>query len=433
MARRHVWPPRWPAVAAGGFFGFHAGGAHADPAAAGDPPIGAAAKHGETFPGAVLPVGMVQFSPVSARVAPPAGYVYQANAMRGFALTRLSGAGCTNGGDLPIMPLTAPFERYDRASDSFVSRFSHRREQASPGRYAVTLDSGVAVALTATTRTGFATMRYPASRGWLALDAGGNEADQDGVDVQVTGPQEVRGSETALGFCGGPARLTLHFVARFSRPIVSAGTWDESGQVENGVLSRRTINTGGALLGFDLDSSRTLLVKVGISYVSVENAALNLDTEDPGWDGGAVAAAARNRWNRVLSTIRVEGGRVSDRRVFATALYHSLIHPTVAQDVNGQFVGRDQVVRTAVGYVRYTNVSGWDVYRTQIPLLALVAPRVAADLAQSLVAGAQEQGWLSKWLLGSWETGVMVGDSADAIIADTYAFGARGFDQRAAL
>jgi len=408
--------------------------AQADPAASVDPLIGTGAgRTGGTFPGAVVPFGTVQFSPVGAHTNSRAGYSYDDPTVQGFALTRLSGAGCTNGGDLPIMPLRAPFARYDPAAPTYVSTFPHAREHASPGRYRVRLDSGIDVDLTSTTRTGFATFRFPDAAGWLSLDVGGSAVDQASVDLHVTGPNEVSGSETSLGFCGGPARPTVYFVARFERPIASSATWGEDGVVQPGVLDRQTTNTGGALLRFDLGANRMLRAKIGISYVSVENAGLNVSRESPSWDGTALAASARRAWNRVLGRVQVQGGSRAARRIFATALYHSVIHPTVAEDVNGEFVGRDQLVHVARGYTRYTNVSGWDVYRTQIPLLALVAPRVAGDLAQSLVAGAKEQGRLSKWLLGSWETGVMVGDSADPIIAGAYAFGARRFDTAAAL
>jgi len=408
-------------------------GAADDPARFVDPLVGTGGPAHHTFPGAVLPFGMVQLSPVAARSTDPSGYAYDDPTTRGFAFTRLSGAGCTNSGDLPIMPLLAPFTRLLSDDPSYYATYRHAREHATAGRYRVTLANGIEVDLTATTRTGFATFRFPARRAWLSLDAGGSAVDQNEVSVDVASSTEVRGSETTMGFCNAPARSRVFFVARFDHPLESAATWDEDGVVGAGVRQRRTINTGGALVGFRLGANRTLRVKVGISYVSVANAALNLDRESPGWNGDALAARARAAWNAQLAKVRVEGGTAAERRTFYTALYHALIHPTVFEDVNGEYLGRDQLVHVARGYTRYTNVSGWDIYRTQIPLLALLAPRVASDVAQSLVAGAQEGGRLSRWSFASWEPGVMVGDPADAILAGAYAFGARAFDTRAAL
>ena len=395
-----------------------------DPASFVNPLIGTGGEAGNTFPGAVLPFGMVQFSPVSAHTANTGGYGYDDRALSGFALTRLSGAGCVNGGSVPIMPLSNAFVQH--SGESFAS-YSHRRESAQPGRYSVRLSTNIDVDLTATRRTAFATFRFDQRSGFLAFDVGGGATDQSSTLVEV-GENEIRGSATSEGFCGGPASSTVHFVARFDQPIAAFASWGEDGRVEDGVSTRQTINTGGALLRFALGADRTLCAKVGISYVSLANAALNLDAESRDWDGAAMAARARAAWNRSLEGIRVEGGSPRQRTTFATALYHSLIHPSIASDVNGQYRGRDGVVRAANGYTRYTNISGWDMYRTQMPLLALLAPRVASDVVQSLIQGAAESGSLAKWEIAGVEAGIMVGDPAPLLIAGAWAFGARRFD-----
>ncbi|MBA2463136.1 MAG: glycoside hydrolase family 92 protein, partial [Actinobacteria bacterium] len=366
-----------------------------------------------------------------ARTASPGGYRYDDPTVRGFALTRLSGAGCANLGAVPIMPLRRPFQQYPVG---LTARFTHEREQASPGRYKVRLSTGIDVDLTATKRTGFATFRFPRRTGFLAFDVGGGATDQSSVSVAVTGPAEIQGSATDESFCGGPASPTTHFVARFDRPIASFASWGDDGLVQDGVAARQTINGGGALLGFRLPPGRTLRVKIGVSYVSTANADLNLGAESSrGWNGAALAERARSAWNRALGRIRVEGGSAAQRRTFTTALYHSLIHPSIASDVNGQYRGRDGAVQTAKGYTRYTNISGWDTYRTQMPLLALLQPRVASDVVRSLVEGAEESGSLAKWELAGTETGIMVGDPAPLLIAGAWAFGARRFDAGAAF
>ena len=404
--------------------------AAADPAAFVNPLIGTGGDAGHTFPGAVVPFGMVQFSPVSAEKPGPGGYRYDDPTVRGFALTRLSGAGCVNLGSIPIMPLRRPFEQYPLPP----APFSHRQERASPGRYRVRLGTGIDVDLTATTRTGFATFTFPTRTGYVAFDVGGGATDQSSVSVSQPGANLLQGSATDDGFCGGPSSPTTHFVARFDRPIASLSTWGDDGAVRSGGTPVQAVNGGGALLRFRLPPDRTLRVAVGVSFVSTANAAANLDAESsPRWRGETLAQRARALWNRALGRIRIGGGTATQRRTFSTALYHSLIHPSVASDVNGEYRGRDGAVRTARGYTRYTNISGWDVYRTQIPLLALLQPRVASDVARSLVEGAAEAGSLAKWELAGGETGIMVGDPAPLILAGAWAFGARGFDPHAAV
>ena len=378
---------------------------------------------------------MVQLSPVSAGDGGFGGYAYEADAIRGFSLTRLSGAGCASHGNFSLMPLPRGLDRFQPDEPvAYASTFRHEHEHASPGFYRVRLDSGIDVELTATLRSGYASIRYaPGAAGSLLLDAGAGATRRERVHVRVTGPQEVRGSQRSSGFCGGPATTTVYFAARFDRPVSSFGTWGQDGAVRRGARSRRAGSAAGALLTFDTRRRRTVQVKVGISYVSERNAALNLRRESPAWSLAQVRARARAAWNTALRRIEVRGGSATERRIFATALYHSLLHPSVFSDVDGRYVGRDGRIQVARGYTQLTNVSGWDVYRSQVPLLALVAPRRASDLVRSLLAGAEQAGRLSKWLLAGTETGVMVGDSADPIIAGAHAFGARSFPAEAAL
>lgn len=395
-----------------------------------DPFVGTAAKAGNTFPGAVVPSGMVQFSPVSAGTSSPGGYRYDDNTISGFALTRLSGAGCTNMGDLPVLPLDQPFAQLPADGTLPAGSFHHANESATPGRYTVRFDNGIQSDLTATLRTGEATFTFPGPNAYLALNAGGGGSRRHGISIELVGQSEVRGSVTEDGFCGGPASPTLHFDARFDRPVRNVASWGEDGAVVDGVTTRETTGTGGLLLGF---AGGKVRMKIGVSYVSVANAALNLARESPGWDFRRVASNARSAWRRALGRIEVSGGNPSAARTFYTALYHSLIHPTVASDVNGQFRRRDGAIGRAIGYRRLTNISGWDVYRTQIPLLALIEPGVADDLVRSMVAGAAESGSMAKWEYAGAETGTMVGDPAAPIVAGVDAFGDHRIDRRAAV
>jgi predicted alpha-1,2-mannosidase len=393
----------------------------AAPVAAGDPaalvnPLIGTEGNGHTFPGADVPFGMVQFSPVSVGGG-PGGYEYTESRLRGFSLTRLSGAGCTNYGDVPMLPVTQP-PRSTPPRDDVA--YSHAFESAQPGSYQVRLGSGISVSLTATTRTGFGVFTYPSAHGTLLIDPSGS-ANPQRTAVRVDGLHRVVGSATSAAFGGAcghpPGTYTVYFALEFQQPFARSRVWRAGKNV-------------GAYVTFD--SSR-VRVKAGISFVSIGDAIGNLAAEDAGWSFSAVAARARASWDSLLGRIHVTGGSRAERQIFYTALYHSLLQPNVFSDANGRYIGADGHVHTAVGYTRYANISGWDIYRGEMQLLALVAPRQAGDMIQSLVAWGQESGRLPRWPVANADTGLMVGDPSDAIIADAYAFGAQGFDTALAL
>jgi predicted alpha-1,2-mannosidase len=391
--------------------------AAADPAALVDPFIGTEGN-GHTFPGADVPFGMVQFSPVTV-AGGPGGYRYSELRLSGFAVTRLSGAGCTNFGDVRLMPVASP-----PAGDptAVTAAFSHGAEQAGPGSYQVRLADGVSAALTVTTRTGLGVFAYPRGepQGTLLVEASA-AANHRSAGIRLLGRDRIVGSSTSAAFGGAcghpPGRYTVYFALAFSRPFAHAGVWPG----------------GNAYASFDTRSGAPVEVKVGISYVSIANALGNLAAEATSWSFATVQARARSRWNSLLRRVRVSGGTADEQRVFATAIYHALLFPSVFSDANGQYLGEDGKVHAAAGYTQYTNVSGWDLYRGEMQLLAFLAPREASDVVRSLLADAQQTGQLPKWPVASAETGLMIGDPSDAIIADAYAFGARGFDAGLAL
>ncbi len=166
-------------------------------------------------------------------------------------------------------------------------------------------------------------------------------------------------------------------------------------------------------------------MKVGISFVSVADAADNLRVEDPGWSLGRVESRATGQWNALLDRVRVGGGTAAEQRTFYTALYHSLLDPDVVSDDNGEYTGEDGQVHRSDGGAQYANFSEWDIYRSEIELVSLVAPRQAGDMVQSLVNDAEQDGWLPKWAIVDGDESQMNGDSADPIIAAAYAFGVR--------
>lgn len=378
-------------------------------------------RGGSVFPGATVPFGMVQWSPDTPN-GEPSGYSYTDDRITGFSLTHYSGAGCSNSGELPILPFVvgggdARPSLEDAAAVGAGARFGKTQEYASPGLYDVTFDDGIRVELTATTRTGLARIRYPHGRGAALLVDATRTATlrPTSGDVRAAGRAELEGATTGGNFCGTANRYALYFVVRFDRP------W------------RTGVITGGrAVLGFDEGAS--LLVKVGLSYVSVENARANLRAEDPGRDFDAASARARAAWNTRLAAIQLRAGSETDQRKFYTALYHSLLAPTVASDVNGQYLGFDKQLHTvAPGRVQYANFSGWDIYRSQVQLLALLFPDIASDMMQSLVTDARQCGSLPKWSQNNEETNIMSGDPGALIVASGHAFGATNFDTQAAF
>lgn len=389
---------------------------------------------GRTFPGADAPFGMVQWSP-DMPDGGPGGYVHDGPTIRGFSLTHLSGTGCAVYQDFPFMPVAQPLDVSPATNiDAYTSTFFD--EQASPGYYSVHLASGIEAELTVTQRSGFGRFTYPATTGaGMLINAGGSAYGDSNASVQIVGNDKVTGSASADGFCGQSAHYTVYFAAQFSRPFTTFGTWNGAS-----VTAGSTASAGrqpGAFVTFDTTQDPVVLVKVGLSFVSAQNALANLQAENqnPNTSAGfdAMRAAADAAWNAMLGRIAVSGGTDADKQTFYTALYHALLQPNVFSDANGQYIGFDNQVHLAQGYTQYANYSGWDIYRTEIPLLALLAPQETSDMMQSLVADAQQSGWLPKWPVANSQTSVMVGDPADPIIADAYAFGASQFDVNAAL
>jgi predicted alpha-1,2-mannosidase len=383
----------------------------ADPASVVNPFLGTS-NGGNTFPGADVPFGMVQWSPDTNSRPSGGGYAYGDGTISSFPLTHMSGPGCNGGAsDIPVMPSTGA------VSSTATSSFTHVNESANAGYYKVLLGNGVTAELTATTRSGMARFTYP-STAQANLIFKLSSGDNAGATVfTVVNSSEVSGSVVGGHFCGASATFTLYFDMVFDHPSTSSSTF-----------------TGGGSVTFDTTSNAVVQAKVGLSYVSVANAVANRAAENPNWVFATTQAAAHTAWNNVLGKIAVAGGTSAQQTVFYTSLYHALLHPNVESDANGQYRGFDNQVHTvAAGQgAQYANYSGWDIYRAQAQLEALVAPAAASDSAQSMVNDYAQGGGLPKWASNNGETYVMVGDPADSIIADYYAFGARNFDTAAA-
>lgn len=437
----------------------------AQPADAVNPFIGST-NGGNTWPGASLPFGMVQFSPEETPlpgrrfpIAAPGGYEWRANGVKGFSLTHLSGTGCMGAsGDIPIMPVTVPVEVSPSADDSFSmysSLLDHSDERAEPGYYKATLANGVTVELSATLRTGHARFSWPKDKpANLLFRVSDSEVGSSQASARVDAARrEVTGSVTSGNFCGylsadrRESYYTLYFVARFDRPFSPGGGWRDETLAPGAVEAEGGTSYGerghppgrkgsGVWIVFDPSKSPAVDMKIGVSYVSLDGARANLESESPaGTTLEGVRSAARAAWNARLGEIDVKGGTGDERTVFYTALYHALLEPNLYSDADGRYVGFDHKVHRlrARQRAQYANFSCWDVYRSQLQLVTWLDPGLGSDIAQSLLnQAAQNGGVWDRWTHLTGATSVMNGDPSPPAIAAIYAFGGRDFDVKSA-
>lgn len=372
-----------------------------------DPMLGTS-NQGNTTPAAAAPFGMIEWGPASANR--PVGNYSAGEPVVGLSLTDAPGAGCKVFGDVPILPLSGALP-----SDPIAASEPLSGQQASPGEWSATVGS-VGVSLAVTTRTGIADLRFPAGSPALVLvKAGDSLAGNSAASVSVVGHDEVTGSATSGDFCGQKgSHYTVYFALQSEQPFSSSGVWQASGA------------GAGAWIGFGTPSSpETIKVRVGLSFVSVAGAEANLAAGEHGWSEKAVASATASEWNGLLGRVRVSGGSPAEEGLFYSLLYESLLAPETFSDADGQYLGFDgQVHQLPSGGTQYSEISGWDVQNSEFPLLAMLVPHRAAEMAESLVRDARQGGWLPKWPLGASYTGVMEGDPADVILADAVAFGA---------
>jgi predicted alpha-1,2-mannosidase len=389
---------------------------------------------GTTYPGPQMPFGMAKPGPDTSKggkseaFAHCSGYAYGDDTIEGFSLARLHGAGIADYGGIALMPTVGMTAQKARPR-SHGSRFSHDTEIAKPGYYAVTLaDTNVRVELTATPRVGV--MRYSFASGAdevVLVDVGHLLADGlsmvdadltiDPVTHEVSGQSHVNGSYSSRA---GGARL--YFVARFDRAFAGQGTY------AGGVMSEALVAKGtdaGAYLRFD-GSSPLVEVAVGLSFVDVEHARANLAAERAPFD--AVRSAAESTWATRLAALHLDTRNDRDRRIAYTALYHTSLMPTLGSDVDGTYRGIDNLVHHADGFRYFTDFSLWDTYRTLHPLLTLLYPNDARELAASLTAMAKDSGFVPRWPIATGESGGMVGDGGTIVLADTYVKGVRDWD-----
>ncbi|MET7457254.1 GH92 family glycosyl hydrolase [Streptomyces sp. NPDC005574] len=379
-------------------------------------------NEGNTYPGAAVPFGMVQFSPDTGHNT---GYDYAQNHIRGFSLVHLSGVGCGLGGDLPVLPTTGDVTETDYAR--YEAEFSHDAEQAGPGYYKVGLKTGIDAELTATARTGVQRYTFPATgKANVLLNAGQSLHRTVSTKVEILDSRTVRTAITGSGFCQDTKPYTVYTITRFDRPFTAHGTWNGS-TVTDGSKSGRD----GAYVRFDTTKDRTVEATTALSYVDARGAALNLRAEG-GRSFDQVRGAARRAWEDRLDDVRAQGGSDTLRRTFYSSLYRSFLAPNIGSDADGRYTGWDQRIHRARGFTYYQNWSLWDTYRTQSQLLSLLAPREARDMAISVIKIDEESGWLPKWGYGTVETNIMTGDPVTPFLTNAYQQGLlKGYEERA--
>jgi predicted alpha-1,2-mannosidase len=388
---------------------------------------------GNTFPGADVPFGMVQWSPdtMPGRSA-GGGYTYGDTSITGYSLTHISGPGCGAAEDIPMLPMTGALPGGN--PNGITTAFTNNGEVAQAGYYSAQTNAPATITseFTATGHGAMGRFTYPATTqaGFLIKLRDSQNGQFAPSTAHVVNDHEVSGSETSGHFCGEVVNdgqrqeYTVHFDITFDRPFSSSN-----------IINRSDGTPSAVHLTFDTSGNPVVQAKVGISYVSDDNARLNWQTDNPGWDFGGVKSAAQGAWNKLLGRIQVSGGSFAQTQQFYSNLYKAFIQPNITSDVNGQYMGADVKVHT-VGtgqHDQYGIFSGWDTFHSLSQLQAIFDPAAASDQAQSLLNYYSQDKILQQWGYLHLNNYVMVGDPAQSIIADYYAFGARAFDTNQAL
>lgn len=386
---------------------------------------------GNTYPGAQVPFGSIQLSPDNGlpgwnRIS---GYYYPDSTIAGFSHTHLSGTGAGDLYDIMFMPVTRPYKEAEPPL-GIHSSFSHNDEFASAGYYRVLLkDYNINVELTATERCGIQRYTFPKAESSIFL----NLKKAMNWDFTLDSYIEVVDSCTIRGYRisqGWSPEQHVYFQTRFSRPFDDYQidktdiTTKEKGKIGTAYIARFDFNT---------EKDEEILVTTALSGVSMEGAALNLQTEAPKDDFDYYYAQAVSNWNTQLGKIKIEGGSTDDQTVFYTALYHSMLAPTIYSDVDGSYMGADRKIHKAEGWTNYSTFSLWDTFRASHPLFTYTQPERANEMIKGFLEFYKQSGALPLWNLYGWETNMMIGYHAVPVIVDAYLKGVGDFDPELAL
>ena len=386
---------------------------------------------GNTYPGAQAPFGMVQLSPDNGlpgwdRIS---GYFYPDSTIAGFSHTHLSGTGAGDLYDLIFMPVTLPYKENPQGGLGIYSLFSHNDEEASAGYYRVKLqDYNINVELTATPRCGVQRYTFPKAESMVVLNlkkAMNWDFTMDSK-IEVVDSCNIRGYRFSEGWARGQK---VYFATRFSRPFKKMEITDADIKLRGEQVGTSNI----ARFYFDTEEGDQVVVTTAISGVSMEGAQNNLKAEAPHNDFDKYLAEAKDAWNKQLSTIEVVGGNADDRVNFYTALYHSMIAPTIYSDVDGKYYGPDKQVHQANGWTNYSTFSLWDTFRAAHPLFTYTEPARVNDMVKSFIAFYEQNGRLPVWNFWGSETDMMIGYHSVPVIVDAYLKGIGDFDAEKAL
>ena len=385
---------------------------------------------GNTYPGAQAPFGMVQLSPDNGlpgwdRIS---GYFYPDSTIAGFSHTHLSGTGAGDLYDISFMPVTLPYKEAD-APLGIHSLFSHDEETASAGYYQVRLkDYDINVELTATERCGIQRYTFPEADAaiFLNLRKAMNWDFTNDTRIEVVDSVTIQGYR----FSDGWARdQHIYFRTRFSKPFASVQL-DTATVIKDG---KRIGSSAIARFDFHTSAGEQILVTTAISGVSMEGAARNLAAEAPADDFDKYLAVTRKNWNEQLSKVEIKSNDIDEKVKFYTALYHSMLAPTIYSDMDGAYYGPDKQVHQADGWTNYSTFSLWDTYRAAHPLYTYIEPQRVNDMVKSFLAFSEQNGRLPVWNFYGSETDMMIGYHAVPVIVDAYLKGIGDFDPKKAL
>ena len=407
---------------------------------------------GATNPGAIAPRGMVSVSPFNVAgtqntlekdsrwLSNP--YVHENNFLTGFSHVNLSGVGCPDLGVILTMPTTGNLE-----TDHLKYGSTYDNEVAKAGFYSTTLKKyKVKIETTATSRVGVSRYSFPEGKSNILLNLGLGLTNEQGASIKIVSPSEIEGMRNVGSFCYFKPNESypVYFVAKFSKPSNEYGIWKNTRKYKGiegqwmpyngkkrlykGYKKEIIGDSIGAYMSYDFKKPTQVVVRVGVSYVSIDNARENLEKETNGLSFDEIQKETARNWDELLSKIKVEGGTKDDKTIFYTALYHTLIHPNTLNDVNGEYPKMATRETLKTKGTRFTVFSFWDTYRNLHSLMSLVYPKQQSDMVKSMLSIYDESGWLPKWELNATETTTMVGDPAGIVIADTYLRGIQDFD-----
>ncbi len=426
---------------------------------------------GKTFPGAATPFGMVQVSPNTITGGDNgSGYSYEHTSIEGFAFTQMSGIGWYGDlGNFLVMPTTGALQTFSgtlqKPENGYRSAYDKKTEKASAGYYEVSLSKyNVKAEVTAAPHSGILRFTFPENKQSriqidLARRVGGTSVLQY---VKVVNSNTIEGwmkctpDGGGWGNGDGHPNYTVYFYAQFDKPLSNYGVWSadipddwkrkrediESEKYHARVAAAKVLpNTKeieGKHLGFytefETKANEQVQMKAGISFASIDGAKQNLEAEITDWNFDKIHKAAQSAWNNALQKIKIEGGSAEEKAVFYTALYHTMIDPRNFSDVDGKYAGGDGKIHEGNGFSKRTIFSGWDVFRSQMPLQTIINPSLVNDMINSLVTLADESGkkYLERWEFLNAYSGCMIGNPAVSVLADAYSKGIRNYDMNKA-